>query len=361
MKKPLIYSLGCHMVAQFVKQILPFLLLATGGVKAQYNPCYDEIYLELRAQGITTMTTREYHYFSRKDEECAEYNTFDKQYRDQLDIMQEKLFKLVEKVDLLGKDIDLGTVYGMGRLKATDPELRSLSIILARDDDIQREFNTLSEKLILMRNEIQNEIKENDEGPADLVVNSLTVVDSANGGYIQTVNKEGRSMVLIGRHPSGSGSVVTYNAKGSPAVRVGSNGHDGGYVETRGNTGKKGVFIGTDNVGINTVSVYNSKGETVFIAGANGNDHGYIKSLNSSGNNAAILGSKKDGSGYIATYGKSGRRTSLISSDRNGDGMLGLYDREQKQQWSQKATAVPKTAEHNGKNQVTRRKNKKEE
>lgn len=358
MKKTLICSLGIHVIARFAKQVfLPFMILAMDGVKAQYNPCYDEIYLDLKAQGITTMTTREYHYFSRKDEECAEYNTFDKQYRDQLDMMQEKLFKLAEKVDRMGEDIDLGDVYGMGRLNATDPELRSLSIIRARDDDIQREFNSVMDQLIFLRTELQNGTKENDEGPADLVVNSLTVVDSADGGYIKTINKEGRSMVLIGRHPSGSGSVVTYNAKGSPAVKIGSNGHEGGYVETRGNTGKKGTLIGTDNVGINTVSAYNSQGETIFIAGANGNDHGYIKSLNSNGNIVTILGSKKDGSGYISTYEKSGKRTSLVSADRNGDGMLGLYDRNQKLQWSQKAIPVPKTGENNRKNQGSGRNN----
>ena len=349
MKKILLHGMGSHLKARSVRQVISLLVvLSMAGVEAQYNPCYDEIYLDLKAQGITNMTSREYHYFSRKDEECSEYNTFDKQYRDQLDIMQDNLFKLAEKVELMGKDIDLDNVYGMGRLNATDPELRSLSIIRSRDDDIQREFNTLSEKLILMRKEIQSELEERGQGLADLVVNSITVIDSVDGGYIKTVNKEGRSMVLIGKHPSGSGSLVTYNIKGRPAVRVGSNGEVGGYVEAKGNTGKRAAFIGTEKGGSNMVSAHNPNGETVFISGSNGNDHGYIKTLSSGGNNATILGAKKDGSGYISTYGSSGKRTSLISADGSVDGVLSLYDRDQKLQWNQKAKPVPKTSQNNG-------------
>ena len=357
MKKILLHGMGSYSKSRLIMQVISSLVLfSTTEVEAQYNPCYDEMYLDLKAQGITNMTSREYHYFSRKDEECAEYNTFDKQYRDQLDIMHENLFKLAEKVELMGKDIDLDNVYGMGRLNATDPELRSLSIIRSRDDDIQREFNTLSEKLIIMRKEIQSELEETDQGLADLVVNSITVVDSVNGGYIKTVNKDGRNMVLIGKHPSGSGSLVTYNIKGRPAVRVGSNGQEGGYVETKGNTGKRAAFIGTEKGGSNVVSAYNPKGETVFVSGSNGNDHGYIKTLSSNGNNATMLGAKNDGSGYISTYGSSGKRTSLITADRSGDGMLNLYDRNQKLQWDKKAKPVSKTPQNNGKVQGAEKK-----
>ena len=44
------------------------------------------------------MSTREYHYFTRKDEECSEYNTFDKKYHDQLNSMQEEIIKIAEKL-----------------------------------------------------------------------------------------------------------------------------------------------------------------------------------------------------------------------------------------------------------------------
>ena len=51
-----------------------------------------------------------------------------------------------------------------------------------------------------------------------------------------------------------------------------------------------------------------------------------------------LFGSKKDGAGYLTTFGSSGKRTSFISSDRSGTGMMGLYDKNQKLQWSQKGT-----------------------
>ena len=78
-------------------QILFFFLFSSLPIYGQYNPCYDELYLNLKAGGINSMTTREYHYFTRKDEECAEYNTFDKKYYDQLNLMQEEILKIAEK------------------------------------------------------------------------------------------------------------------------------------------------------------------------------------------------------------------------------------------------------------------------
>ena len=58
--------------------------------------------------------------------------------------------------------------------------------------------------------------------------------------------------------------------------------------------------------------------------------------MSASGKNSALIGSKKDGSGYVTTFGSSGKRTSLISSDKSGTGIMGLYDKDQKLQWSRK-------------------------
>ena len=51
-------------------------------LQGQFNPCYDDLYLSMKAKGLNALTSREYHYFTRKDEECSEYNTFDKKYHD---------------------------------------------------------------------------------------------------------------------------------------------------------------------------------------------------------------------------------------------------------------------------------------
>ncbi|GIT40723.1 MAG: hypothetical protein Ct9H300mP9_5730 [Candidatus Neomarinimicrobiota bacterium] len=74
-------------------------------------------------------------------------------------------------------------------------------------------------------------------------------------------------MVLIGKHPSGSGGLVTYNIKGRPAVRVGSNGEEGGYVEAKGNTGKTSCVHWTEKVEVIWPGAHNPKGETVFYRG----------------------------------------------------------------------------------------------
>ena len=317
--------------------ILLWIIFIQSSIYGQYNPCYDELYLDLKASGINSMTTREYHYFTRKDEECAEYNTFDKKYHDQLSSMQDEILKIGEKLGELDEDINLENIYGLGRLKATDPELRSLAIMQSKDDDIRNEFNTLIEKLFILKKELQEEIQQ-DDGPADLIVNSLTVVDSVNGGYIKTISKDGKNTVMIGNHPSGSGSVITYNKEGSPSVRIGSGVGEGGYLSIRKNSGKNAAFVGTDENGYNVIITNNSKGDPAFMAGGNDDDHGYMKTVNPNGQNTTLVGSKKEGAGYITTFSSSGKRTSFISSDRSGTGMMGLYDKNQKLQWSQKGT-----------------------
>ena len=318
-----------------MKKIILFTLLYLLPVYGQHNPCYDDLYLDLKAGGINSMTTREYHYFTRKDEECSEYNTFDKKYHDQLNTMQEEILRIAEKLGELDEDINLENIYGLGRLKATDPELRSLAIMQSKDNDIRNEFNALIEKLIVLKRELQDEIQK-DPGPTDLIVNSLTVVDSANGGYIKTISKDGKNTVMIGNHPSGSGSVITYNKEGSPSVRIGSNNKDGGYMNIRKNTGKNAIFVGADENGNNVIISSNAKGNPAFMAGVNDEDNGYVKTVNSNGGNTTLIGAKKDGSGYLSTHNNTGKRTSYISSDRSGNGIIGLYDKNQKLQWSKK-------------------------
>ena len=88
----------------------------------------------------------------------------DKKYHDQLNEMQAEIYRIAEKIGELDEDINLENIYGLGRLKATDPELRSLAIMQSKDDDIRNEFNTLLEKLIVLKKEIQDEINK-DTGP----------------------------------------------------------------------------------------------------------------------------------------------------------------------------------------------------
>ena len=318
-----------------MKKILLFALIYFCPINAQFNPCYDDLYLSLKAKGLNALSTREYHYFTRKDEECSEYNTFDKKYHDQLDEMQSEIYRIAEKLGELDEDINLENIYGLGRLKATDPELRSLAIMQSKDDDIRNEFNSMLEKLIVLKKEMQKEMNR-DIGPTDLVVNSLTVIDSANGGYIKTISKDGKNTVMIGNHPSGSGSVITYNKEGAPSVRLGSDDKSNGYMNVRRKSGKNALYLGAGEDGNNVIMGSNSTGEPSFIAGSNDDNNGYIKTINNQNKNSTVIGSKKDGSGYLTTFSNSGNRTSFISSDKKGAGMIGLYDKDQKLQYTQK-------------------------
>ena len=318
-----------------MKKILFLALVYFMPVNAQNNPCYDDLYLSLKANGINAMTTREYHYFTRKDEECSEYNTFDKKYYDQLNEMQSEIYRIAEKISELDEDINLENIYGLGRLKATDPELRSLAIMQSKDDDIRNEFNTLFEKLIVLKKEMQEEINK-DVGPTDLVVNSLTVIDSLNGGYIKTMSKDGKNTVMIGKHPSGSGSIITYNQDGAPSVRIGSDDKSDGYMNVRRKSGKNALYVGVGEDGNNVIVSSNSKGKPSFVAGVNEDDNGYLKTINSQDENSIIIGSKKDGTGFLSTFSKAGKRSSFISSDRKGNGMVDLYDKDQNLQYTKK-------------------------
>ncbi len=318
-----------------MKKILLFSLIYFCPISAQFNPCYDDLYLSLKAKGLNALSTREYHYFTRKDEECSEYNTFDKKYHDQLDEMQSEIYRIAEKLGELDEDINLENIYGLGRLKATDPELRSLAIMQSKDDDIRNEFNSMLEKLIVLKKEMQKEMNR-DTGPTDLVVNSLTVIDSANGGYIKTISKDGKNTVMIGNHPSGSGSVITYNKEGAPSVRLGSDDKSNGYMNVRRKSGKNALYVGAGEDGNNVIMGSNSEGDPSFIAGSNDDNNGYIKTMNNQNKNSTVIGSKKDGSGYLTTFSNSGNRTSFISSDKKGAGMIGLYDKDQKLQYTQK-------------------------
>lgn len=318
-----------------MKKILFLALIYFSPIDAQNNPCYDDLYLDLKANGLNAMTTREYHYFTRKDEECSEYNTFDKKYYDQLNEMQGEIYRIAEKIGELDDDINLENIYGLGRLKATDPELRSLAIMQSKDDNIRNEFNTLLEKLIILKKEMQEEINK-DVGPTDLVVNSLTVIDSSNGGYIRTMSKDGKNTVMIGGHPSGSGSVITYNQAGAPSVRIGSDDKSDGYMNVKRKSGKNALYVGVGEDGNNVIVSSNSKGKPALVAGVNEDDNGYLKTMNHQNKNSIIIGSKKDGSGYLSTFSNSGKQSTFISSDRDGNGMLGLYDKAQKLQFTQK-------------------------
>ena len=49
-----------------MKRILLLALIYICPINAQFNPCYDDLYLSLKAKGLNALSTREYHYFTRK-------------------------------------------------------------------------------------------------------------------------------------------------------------------------------------------------------------------------------------------------------------------------------------------------------
>ena len=313
------------MILIFSIKILITLVIITTNLSGQYNPCYDDLYINLKSKNINSLSSREYHYFSRKDEECSDYNRFDKRYLDQIDIMERNLFNMSEKLNQLSSDIDLSSVYGMGRMTASDPELRSLAIIQSRDDDIQREFNIVMDKLSLLRKEVKNSNNNIiNQKPADLIVNSLTVIDSLNGGFIKTVDKQGKNTVMIGELPSGNGAIITYNKKGRPAVKISADINNAGLIETKSDIGLTSNFIGSDSNN-NIIKTMNNEGNIIVTVGSNDKGNGEIKVLNLNEKNAALIGVDSKNSGLITVIGNNGNRIAEIVEDDNYSGSINIF------------------------------------
>jgi len=86
----------------------------------------------------------------------------------------------------------------------------------------------------------------------DITVNSITVKDDGNGGFIKTLNADGKQTAYLGTATDGNGFLQTYNADG-----------------------KETAYLGTAEGGGGALLIHNMDGELIAAFGAspdNGKD-----------------------------------------------------------------------------------------
>ena len=91
----------------------------------------------------------------------------------------------------------------------------------------------------------------------DITVNSITVLDDGNGGFITTYNADGKETVFLGTGEGGVGILSTSNADGKKTIYLGTNIEGGfGFLSTYNKHEVKTGYFGTnkDNDGIAALS-----------------------------------------------------------------------------------------------------------
>ena len=123
----------------------------------------------------------------------------------------------------------------------------------------------------------------------NITVNSITVLDDGYGGFIKTLNADGKKIVYLGTSTDGFGFLQTYNADG-----------------------KETVYLGTAPDGSGKLHTYNADGKLT-----------------------AYLGTGESGSGFLETHNTLGVMTGYFGTDNNNDGIVTLSDRYGDKGWRQ--------------------------
>jgi len=66
----------------------------------------------------------------------------------------------------------------------------------------------------------------------DITVNSITVLDDGNGGFITTYNADGKETVFLGTGEDGNGFLTTSNADGKKTAYLGTSEGGFGFLST---------------------------------------------------------------------------------------------------------------------------------
>ena len=80
----------------------------------------------------------------------------------------------------------------------------------------------------------------------DIVVNSITVKDDGNGGFIRTYNTSGVLTTYIGTGENEGGFLRTQNKDGIETSYLGTSSEHFGFLSTSNGYGKQTTYIGTN-------------------------------------------------------------------------------------------------------------------
>jgi len=309
-------------------------------ISAQNNPCFDELYLDLKRKGLANMDDREYDYFTRKDIECGFRNEISPKVLNDLKNLQASFDAIQSQVDAMGESkVDMEAIYGLGRMKSSDPELDIITLSRYHDTILKQDIDHVLDRVLAIRGEFDELTKDKKSFSDDLIVNSITVKDNNNGGYIKTVDREGHTTAFLGTVPEKGGRLVIYNNDGQGVLSASAPKGDGILMTLDGN-GKKSVRLGTNSKGKSELQVFGNLGKKnspAIAMNLDENGNGRVLTASVSGRPTSFIGSDKGGKGVIATYHSSGSRSSIITSTEKGEGAIGLFDREKTMSWREVA------------------------
>jgi len=138
--------------------------------------------------------------------------------------------------------------------------------------------------------------KQNDN-LGDITVNSITVLDNGEGGFIRTLNKDGEITSYLGTDTGGNGQLGLHNDHGNKMVLMRTRSESGSLL-TFNSDGEKTTYLGTvDGKGI--LETRNSKGIKTTIIGTLIGENGYLGIHNKYGIEIVYLGSDTDLDGLI--------------------------------------------------------------
>ncbi len=300
----------------------------------QYSPCYDEIYLNLKQKRLSAMSDREYDYFTRKDIECSSRHKVDRKIYNDMASLESTLGKIQDQVNTIS-EIDMSSYYGMGRLNSGDPELDLLQISQNSDTRLKENIDLIEGKVSAIRVEFAKLEKRGFTLPSNLVVNSITVKDSSDGGFVKTIDKKGNITSYLGVIDTKGGKLEIYNESGNQSIALSSENGDG-YIKTLDKLGNKSIRMGTDSIGSSQLVIYSNTGkknDPVVALQLDDNGNGEASTSMVTGRPSTTFGANDKGKGQISTYHSNGSKTTLLTSTDFGDGAISLFDRDQIRQW----------------------------
>lgn len=309
-------------------------------ISAQYNPCLDELYLNLKLKRFSNMNEREYDYFTRKDIECVSRNEIGPKVVNDLKNLQASFDAIQSQVnDMAESKVDMKSIYGLGRMNSADPELDIITLSRYHDTILKQDIDHVLDRVLAIRGEFDELTKDKRSFSDDLIVNSLTVKDNNNGGFIKTVDREGHTTAFLGTVPEKGGRLVIYNNDGKGVLSASAPKGDG-ILTTLDRGGKRSIRLGTNSKGKSELQVYGNSGKKnspAIAMNLDENGNGRVLTASVSGRPTSFIGSDKGGKGVIATYHSSGSRSSIITSTEKGEGAIGLFDRNKSMSWREVA------------------------
>ena len=153
--------------------------------------------------------------------------------------------------------------------------------------------------------------KQNDN-LGDITVNSITVLDNGEGGFISTFNKNGEITSYLGTDNGGNGQLGLHNDQGNKMV----------LLKTLSESG--------------SLLTFNSNGKQTTYLGTVDNGKGILETRNSKGIKTTIIGTLKGENGYLGIYNEHGLEIVYLGSDTDKDGLIQLKDSFSRTRWERR-------------------------